>query len=627
VRPPARSAAPTGPALDLVVCALLAAVVFAAYAGAFGHTFVALDDWVYVKQNLLVLGKRYGELLRAVVSHNYHPLTMVSLAWNVGVPLSPRPFLVTNVTLHAANALLVFWLVRLLSGRRLLVPAFVALLFGLHPMHVESVAWVSERKDVLYAFFFLGAAIAYLGHLERRGRGLLALAFALFLLSCLSKGMAVSFPLVMVLLDVWRRRPLLERGAVLEKLPFVAVALLFGLAAIQVQAGGDIHGLLRAGPASAGVIRESLPYTPLGRAVLPAYGAMMYAWHLMVPAGMAAFHPYPSPAEAARLPYLLGPLFLLAMVLAALWDLRRSRIVSFGAGWFLATLLFVLQWIPVGMAITADRYTYLPYVGLAFAWAMGMQAVLERSRPAGVALWCASGLFVALLFPATVRQVGTWTDTTSLWTRVIEVHPGCGLAYAARGDGFVREGRIPEAMSDLRTALRLGDRSPQLYDGLGSVYGLTRQPDSALVMFDRALSRDPGQGTSYHNRALALIMLGRPREALPDLDRALALVPAMAPTFLATRGFARMQLGAFREAAEDLGRAIAAGSQDPNLLTNRGVCELQLGDTAAAVADLRRALVVDPGDAAARARLQALGRGDGPPPGAAGSLRRAPSVR
>src|SRR5438132_6301020 len=177
--------------------------------------------------------------------NNYHPLTMLSLAWNVSAPLSPRPFLATNVALHALDTLLVFWLAFLLGGGHIAVAAITALLFGIHPMHVESVAWVSERKDVLYAFFFLAAAIAYWLHLGGGSRRLLPLAFALFVLACLSKGMAVVFPLVMVLLDVWKRRPPLAWRAVLEKLPFVAVALLFGAIALDVQAGGDFHGWLR----------------------------------------------------------------------------------------------------------------------------------------------------------------------------------------------------------------------------------------------------------------------------------------------------------------------------------------------------------------------------------------------
>jgi Tfp pilus assembly protein PilF len=595
-------------ALAFLVGAALAAVVIAAYRGALANGFSVLDDWAYVTQNPLVLGRHYGELLRAVVSNNYHPLTLVTLAWNVGTPLSPGPFILTNVLLHAVDTVLVFGLAWLLSGRRLAVAAFVALVFGIHPMHVESVAWISERKDVLHALFYLGAAIAYWLHLERGGARLLVVAFALFVLSCLSKGMAVSFPLAMIALDLWKRRPLLERRAVLEKLPFFAVALLFGAIAVDVQAGGDFHGLLRAGPEAAGVIRSAMPYSTLQRAVLPAAAAAGYLWHLFVPVGMAAFHPYPSPAEAGRAPYLLAPLAWAALVALAAWDLRRSRILAFGIAWYLATVVLVLQWIPVGMALSADRYTYLPYIGLAFAWAMGMDRIAARRRWLRVVLWGASAVFALLLFVQTTRQVTTWRDGETLWTRVVQVHPRSGQGYASRGNARLGAGRMTEAVVDLRTALRLGNRSAQLFDGLGSVEGMLGHPDSALVMFDRAIAADAGQGSSYFNRALVKLQLGRLGEVIQDLDRALELVPTMAPRILALRGFTFTQLGEFRAGAAAFDRAIAAGARDADTFSNRGFCRLRLGDRAGAAEDFRQALRLDPGHVPAAGQLRGMGR-------------------
>ena len=152
----------------LLALAAVAAVTFAVYTRAFDHSFVSWDDPDYVEENTLVQSHDVHGLLTAVISNNYHPLTMISLSLNASQPLSPKPFIVTNVILHTLNTGLVFWLVLLLSGRRILVASFAALLFGIHPMHVESVAWISERKDVLYSFFFLAACITYWRYLERR---------------------------------------------------------------------------------------------------------------------------------------------------------------------------------------------------------------------------------------------------------------------------------------------------------------------------------------------------------------------------------------------------------------------------------------------------------------------------
>ena len=227
-RRPGRAPAAASPALGigpmLLAFAGIAAITIAAFAGSFEHSFVSLDDATVVTQNPLVLQQRYGALLTTIVNNSYHPLTMLSLAFNASEPLSAGPFLVTNAVLHAMNALLVFCLAYLLSRRRLLVALVASLLFAIHPMRVESVAWVSSRKDVLYVFFFLAGLITYWRYLEKQRWPWLVLTFALFLLSCLSKGMAVVFPLTLILLDYWKGRPVVERHAILEKVPFFAVS-------------------------------------------------------------------------------------------------------------------------------------------------------------------------------------------------------------------------------------------------------------------------------------------------------------------------------------------------------------------------------------------------------------------
>jgi len=612
VPPGARRAVPLAPTLPLLLLALaLVVITFAAFAGALSHGFVNWDDMQYVGENPLVLGKHYGQLLHAVVSHHYHPLTMLSLAWNVSTPLSAQPFVATSVGLHLLNTLLVFWLVLLLARGRWPVAAFVALLFGIHPMHVESVAWVSERKDVLYTFFFLGGLIAYWKYLERRGSWLLGLAFVLFVLSCLSKVMAIVFPAVLVLLDYWRGRPALERRAALEKLPFLAVSLLFGLIVQDVQAGGDFHGLLRIVRVSAGPSRALMDVTPLQRILLPTNSYLMYVWQLFVPAGLCALYPQPPPHELVLPPYVLAPLFLLGTLALAFWDLRRTRVIAFGLGWYLVTIAPVLRYapqsIPIGGGITADRYSYLSYIGLLFVLGMGLQAVFERRRFLGVALWGVSGLFAAALWVQTVHQVETWKNSEALWSRVIQVNPRLGAAFVLRGKDRFASGQTPAAMRDFQTAHRFGLRTADLYEGLGSGWVALGKLDSALVMFDRAVAADPGRGRSYYNRAAVGLSLGRPREALGDLDRALALIPAEGATLYAARGYARMQLQEYREAAADLDRAVAAGGGDTQVRYNRGFCRLQLGDRAGAVDDFREALRLNPGNAGAQRQLRTLG--------------------
>lgn len=604
-------ATPRPPRVGSIVLALaaLAAITFGAYVGAFDNAFVQWDDPIYVGENPFVLQKRYDVLSRGVFGTNYHPLTMYSYALNVSSPLSPRPFIVTNVVLHTLNTGLVFWLTFLLSRRRLTVAFLAALLFGIHPMHVESVAWISERKDVLYVFFLLAGAIAYWQYLEKRTWARLGLTFALFLLSCLSKGMAVVFPILMLLLDYWARRPILERRAILEKVPFFATSLLFGLIAINVQSAGDFHGLLT--PSSDGLraLPETAPYSTFHRIIFPTYGHLMYVWKLFVPVHLSGLYPYPvTPAETNHPKFVFAFLFFLATLALAAWAARRTRVLAFGIGWYLACIVPVLQWIPVGSAIMADRYTYLSYFGLLFVLAVGIGSLFERYRAMTAILSAGLAIVIALLFIQTRQQVETWRDSEALWGNVIRNFPRCELAYISRGSSRGKAGQIEGAMADLQTALRLGSRRPEMYDGLGNAYASIGKPDSAVLMFDLALKDRPNAGRTYYNRAIAHLIAVHPREALADLEKANELTPLQVPSLHYLRGNAYMQLAMYSEAIAEFDRAIAAGQRVSDSLYNRGVCKLRMGDTAGAMADFRETLRLDPQNALAAEQLRAMGK-------------------
>jgi len=568
----------------IAVCGL----TLAAYGGVLDHAFVDLDDPDYVQQNPWVERHDYAALATMVVSNNYHPLTMWSLAANASDPISPRAFLATNVALHAANAGLVFALILLLSGR-LAVAAFAGLLFGIHPMHVESVAWVSERKDVLYAFFFLAAAIAYWRYLERLAWPWLAGAFALFVLSCLSKGMAVVFPFIMVLLDFWKRRSVFTTRAMVEKAPFFAVALLFGLIALDVQAGGTFHGLFTRADTHLKGMADNLPLSPLQRWLLPTYGHLMYLVRLFAPVGQSALYPYPPAANPSAAAYVVAPLVFLATIGVALGSVRKAPFLTFGLGWYLVTICTVLQWVPVGEAMMADRYTYVPYVGLLFALGMGLDRLITRRPALRAAIGTACVLFAAFLFARTVRQVETWKDSETLWTSVIRRYPRSDMAYVSRGNGRGQAGKVEEALADFQVARALGSRRGSLYDGLGNAYGSMGSLDSAVVMFDRGLSLEPNMPRTHYNRGIAYLRLGRATDALADFDQAARLQPSLESIIHFPRANALLRLGRYGDAVAEYGHAIDAGTRDPSVYYNRGVARMSLGDAAGAKADMEEA--------------------------------------
>jgi len=607
--PGSRPRAGGGPRPGIIAgcLAALAAAVFVVYAGVLHHDFVRWDDPEYVQENPLVSNRQFGPLLTSVVARNFHPLTLVSLAMNASRPLTARPFLAANVVLHAFNTGLVFALAFFLLRRRVIPAFFTALLFAVHPMHVESVAWVSERKDVLYSCFFLAASVAYLRYLDTRRRWWLGAAFGLFVLSCLSKAVAIVFPGVLILLDFWKRRQILDRRSLLEKAPFVAVSVLFGLIAIDVQGGGDFHGILKPFGERMSALAEVSPFTPYQRVAFPAYGNLMYVVKLFLPTGLRAFYAYPPTVSASYRPeYFLGMAFLLAMAGATVLAFRRSRLAAFGLGWYFVTLLPVMQWIPVGSAIMADRYTYLPYFGLFLILIGGLDALVDRRPSLRAPIWGACALFAAALAVLGIRQVATWKDTEALWSNVIRHDPESGKAYAARGNFRGRSGRVREALADLQRARALNPDRGEVYEDLGNAYGSLGQLDSAIVFFGEALRIDPSLGHTYSNRAVAYLRLGRPREALADLDRAETLMPGATGSLHFPRGNAYLMLGDARRAADEFGRAIDAREGGADAYANRGRARMLLGDPNGATSDLREALRINPAHAEAQALLRQL---------------------
>ena len=611
-QPPPGPGSPARPAprrpgslvLPILVALAVATATFAAFKGALDNDFVEWDDRQYVQENPLVLGRHYGALLSAVVSNHYHPLTMLSLAMNVTDPLSPRPFIATNVALHVLNTLLVFWLVFRLAGRHTGVAGLTALLFGIHPMHVESVAWIAERKDVLYACFFLLAAIAYLEYLERRAPWLLLATFGLYLLACLSKSMAIAFPGVMLALDYWRRRKLWEPRALLEKLPFVAVAALSSLVVLDLAAGRDFHGLLRVvGERTAGLTTPP-DLSPIQRLTVPTYGHMMYLWRLLAPVDLCAFYPFPNAIEAQGASFFIAPLVFLGTIAAAVWDARRTRVITFGLGWYFATIVLVLRWIPVGQVIMGDRYAYLSYLGLFFILVMGFRAAAARWPGLRFAWWGAALVFAAWLFSVTVRQVEVWQDSEALWSRVMALQPRVPEAYLFRGKHRIQLGHATEAGADFQKAFTLGLRTGEVYGGLGVAYGARGQLDSSLVMLDKAIALLPERAGLYYNRGITYMGLARPADALADFDKALAIGSPDSARLYSGRGFARMQMGEPRAAVAEFDRAIAAGAFDVMTRYARGQSRLQYGDSAGAAEDFREVLRRDPNHLGARQRLE-----------------------
>lgn len=418
---------------------------------------------------------------------NYIPVTMMVYALEYRqAKLNPRLYHQVNLLLHLANVVLVFCLIYLLSGKKPWVAALVALFFGVHPMHVESVAWVSELKDVLYSFFFLAGLLSYYRYLQQqqqpaRKKFWPALPVVLFfLLSLLSKPAAVVFPLVLLLLDFYTRRRV-SKWVWLEKLPLFLLSIIFGLIAIKAQ---EADQLLH-------------DYYPLGQRLLFASHSLLnYILRLFLPLNLSIFYPYPA-AASGGLPalYYISPLIVAALGYGVYRSLKQSRLLAFGFLFFLVNIALVLQVISVGDAIMADRYTYLPYIGLFFVLAMGLDRLYHSRQESLKTLkpLAAGGVLILALaccYASNARSK-VWQNDNTIGSDLLEKFPDDRLALNNQGFLLYVQERYAEAIPLLRRAVDLKPDYTRASINLINSYLAISDYDNALKAVDLALGQKP----------------------------------------------------------------------------------------------------------------------------------------
>jgi len=524
---------------------LLGLTTLALYWPVLRHEFVNYDDQAYVTENLQVQQGLTWENLKwafvAPVMANWHPLTMVSHMLDCQLfGLKPWGHHLTSVLLHALNTVLVFLFLRGLTGA-FWRSALVAALFGWHPLHVESVAWVAERKDVLSGCFSLLALIFYGRYAHRRssgecqepiakpapGRALgplmrdYGLALLFFALGLMSKPMLVTWPFVLLLLDYWplNRMRKSEFGIrnfqrlLVEKVPFftLSAASCVVTYAVQRQAGAMTAG-------------EHLPLAARGANALISY--CRYLGKLCCPTDLAVFYPYRGNWPLVEV-LLAGGLI---MGLSALLFVKRRRypFMPMGWLWFIGTLVPVIGLVQVGGQAMADRYSYLPSVGLFILVIWGAYELTLRWRHQGMALSVAGSAALVACLVLTRQQLGYWTDSATLFRHALAVTENNWLAHIKLGTALVRKGQLDEAVSQFQEALRLNPDYFDALDNLGYALAAKGKFGEAIEDYHMAIQIDSNRPEPFLHLGVALGQLGRTREAVVQYQTALRLNPNLA---------------------------------------------------------------------------------------------------
>lgn len=585
--------------LRWVLLGFILLVTAIAYSNSLTNGFVNWDDDLYVYANPDIRhldGATIKEFFAGYYAKMYAPLTMISYALDYKIGgLNPTVYHGTNLLLHLLSTALVFYFLYLLTGQTA-IAVLAAAFFGIHPLHVESVAWISERKDLLYTFFYLCGLIAYTracGQPDRRRYYWLTLLF--FLCSLLSKSAAVTFPLVLFLIDFYKGRSLAVKNQ-LDKIPFFILALAFGVLSLISQKMVGVDADYVQG------------YTMLDRLFLGAYSFAFYLVKSVWPTSLSALHPMPTKAGGFLPVLYYGSMAVVAGFFLLLVGIARSRIhanlkkdILFGLLFFLVTIVLIL-FIPVGSAVVAERYAYLPYMGI-FMIPGSLYVFFRQKSLSAFSLLrygYAMGMLAAIILFAgmTYGRNRVWQDTVSLFSDVIAKHPNAALAYNNRGNIRIEQKDFTGAMEDLNQAIEL--KHNDAYNNRGILRNRLGDYKNAVEDFNRAVAHTKfDKAKVYYNRGIARLNLGDFKGAEADFGSALQHNPQYASAY-SNRGLVRYaNLLDFKGAIEDLNQAIRLDPAEPSAYYNRANAQLRSGRPSEAIADYDRALRIDAQFAAA----------------------------
>jgi tetratricopeptide (TPR) repeat protein len=565
---------------------LVAVITLIVYLPTLWNGFIgAWDDNDYVIENKAIRFLNI-DFFRWAFFHSYksnwHPLTWISHAFDYAVwGLNPLGHHLTSIVLHALNTfLVVLFVIRILEAWRenmvqtgwtsflnqraiLTAAGITGLLFGLHPVHVESVAWISERKDLLCALFYLLSVniyIKYAGANKNIARQFFhkdyLTALGLFLLALMSKPMAVSLPVVLLVLD-WVplgriRSARTLWGAFAEKLPFFSLSLALSIVTILAQKGGLSVASLQA-----------LPF--LTRLLVAVRSVILYIFNLLFPLRLAPFYPYPKSVSLFSPDYFSAIIVLIGITVIS----ARMKKTFWVTAWacYLITLVPVLGIIQVGGQSMADRYMYIPSIslfvlaGIGGAWTA--EWLNKRSwHAAGKVVCLVVGFFLfSSMTYATVEQIGLWKNSFLLWDYAIRNGFYSAPAYNNRALAFEEQGNPDRAIADFQEAIRLDATYYLAFNNLGALYGSADMPDKAIEAFSRSIELQPNDSNSYFNRGVAYSVTGKLDEALADFTKTIELNPNDADAYT-RRAKLYLRAGNSARANGDLEKACLLGSRE-----------------------------------------------------------------
>jgi len=561
--------------------------------------FTNYDDNLYVTENQHVLSglTQDGVIWAFTTGHasNWHPLTWLSLMLDCQLFGTNAGWMhLINLFLHLANTLLLFAVLRKITGS-LWPSAFVAAAFALHPMHVESVAWIAERKDVLSTLFLLLTLAAYVSYVRRRGRVRYLLTVLLFAAGLLAKPMLVTLPFLLLLLDYWPldrfaapravktaaipdRRRILYR-IIIEKIPFFALAAVSSVITFIVQKGSGAAPDINTLSLQSRVANAFLSYT-------------RYIDKMFWPQDLAVFYPLDARTIQSWQVVPCALLMIVVSVLAIRFG-RKQKYLFFGWFWFVGTLIPVIGIIQVGSQAYADRYTYIPYIGLFIIIAWGLPELLSKWPQRKIALGLSMVIVLTTLGICAHRQVSYWNNSTALFSHAIEVTKNNYIAHCNLGIAYGKLGRYQDEIEAYKQAIKIKPDYADAHYNLGTAYGRLGRYRDEIEAYKQAIRIKPDYAKAHYNLGIVYGELSRYQDAVEAYKQAIRIKPDYAEA-QSNLGVAYSKLGRHQDAVETYKQAIRIKPDYADAHYNLGIAYSKLGRHQDAVEAYKQAIRIKP---------------------------------
>lgn len=566
-----------------IAIVVIITITFFSLSPCINNDFTNWDDDVYVMNNIHIRSlspNNMATIFSSFYYGGYIPLTIISFAINYHFSQNDASaYHLTNLIIHIINSLLVFWFIFLLT-KNIPTAMITGLFFGIHPLHVESVAWITERKDMLYALFFLASTIFYIYYLHKKTSKFYFLSLLSFILSLLSKPSAISLPFILLLIDYFYTKRL-DKNMVLKESPLFLLSLVFTIL--------SFIGQRSVGAVPADFLR-SLP----SNIIIALRIIIFYLFKTILPIKLSCFYPAPATIDQWQSKiFLFAPLIFLGLVTLVVISRKTTHKVIFASLFFVFAILPVIQLIPIGQSI-ADRYTYIPLIGIFYIFAEAWTNLYIKSQKILKIFFIVIMVFIISCFSfLSANRCKVWKDGITLWSDVIKQYPNLAKPYNNRGILYAQNRQYEPALRDLNQAITLNPNLTETFNNRGLLFLSIMNYEQAIIDFNQTIKLKPDYPDAYLNRGRCYLSQNRLELALSDLSRAIRSNPFLIDAYT-IRASIYTHLKKYPEAIADFSRAIKLNPYNAELYNSRGILYCYENKYDLAITDFDQAIALKP---------------------------------